>query len=111
VPLHGDLEAATERILESAWPGERRRALGRMAASTVGRVAVFLLALGALAAAVRLTVGVDVPWVFFAFMGGLALAAAVHDSDRDHLRRQPGNGADGGPRRPSTGCYPGGGAD
>lgn len=107
MPPHGDLHAAADRILESAWPGERRRALARLAASTVGRVAVFLLALGALDAAVRLGFGVDVPWVFFAFMGGLALAAAAHDAERDHLRRRGRD--DGGPHRPSTGCYPGGG--
>jgi hypothetical protein len=37
----------------------------------LGRVAVFVLGLGALVGVVRLALGIDVPWTFFAVMSGL----------------------------------------
>jgi hypothetical protein len=96
-------------VLESAWVGERRRALARLVASTLGRVAVFVLGLGALVGVVRLALGVDVPSSFFAVMSGLALAAAWREVDRAHLRHEGDLGDGAGRHRPSTGCYPGGG--
>jgi hypothetical protein len=109
VAQHGNLESAADRVLESAWVGERRRALARLVASTLGRVAVFVLGLGALVGVVRLALGVDVPSSFFAVMSGLALAAAWREVDRAHLRHEGDLGDGAGRHRPSTGCYPGGG--
>lgn len=81
----------------------------RLLVSTIGRVALFMLALGVLAVVVRGAFGVDVPWLFFAVISGLALAAALHDADRAHLRHDGDPEDATGRRRPSTGCYPGGG--
>lgn len=76
-------------------------------ASTVGRVCAFMLALVCVSALLRLGFAISVPWVFIAFMGGLALTAAAHGQDRAHLVRHPGGHSD---HRPSRGCYPPGGS-
>jgi hypothetical protein len=106
---HGSLESAADRVLESAWEVERRRASARLMASTLGRVTAFVLGLAILVGVVRLAFGIGVPWTFFAAMSGLALAAAWREVDRAHLHHA-GDGEDAtGRHRPSTGCYPGGG--
>lgn len=73
----------------------------------MGRVLAFMLALVGLSTLVRLGFAIAVPWVFFGFIGGLALLASAHGEDRAHLVRNPG-GLPG--HRPSTGCYPPGGS-
>ena len=75
----------------------------------LGRVAAFVLGLAALAGVVRLALGIDVPWTFFAVMSGLALAAAWREVDRAHLNHGGDSEVGRGRHRPSTGCYPGGG--
>jgi len=102
------LRDAVDEVLDAAWPRERRRALARMAASTLGRVAVFVAALLLLGLAVFLAFHLVVPWVFYAFMTGLVLVCARPEAaERAHLdRKDPGTPRPGARHRPSTGCYP-----
>ena len=103
------LQDTVDAVLEAAWPKERRRAGARMAASALGRIAVFVCALLVLAVAVHLVFGVVVPGTFFVFMTVLALVCARPEAAERAQLDQKGSGRSGRagpPHRPSTGCYP-----
>jgi hypothetical protein len=90
-----------DEVLEAAWPAERRRARRRMLLATLGRTALFLLALVMLSLAVWLLFGLVVPWTFFAFMTVLTLVAGRPEPDeRALLRRDRGPVAGPAPDRP-----------
>ena len=83
------LRRAVDDVLEPVWQRERHRSIRRLACSTLGRVAGFLMALWVLALVERLLVGTGVPWAFFGFMTVLAAVCAVPDvRERAHLRRE-----------------------
>jgi hypothetical protein len=68
--------------------GECRRAARRLFSSTLGRVALTLLALWVLALLAYLITGVMVPWTFFVFMTVLMTVTGLSDRDgRAHHRR------------------------
>ncbi|HXW34105.1 MAG TPA: hypothetical protein VEJ87_05955 [Acidimicrobiales bacterium] len=96
--------ATVDDVLEAAWPSERRRARVHLAIAVVRRVGIFISALALLCLFTRLVFGMEVPWVFFAFMTLLALQCArPGDEELVVLGREP----DRRPRyRSSTGCYP-----
>ena len=84
------LRDAVDGVLEPAWPHERRRAARRLLRSSLGRWAGGMVAIVAFSLVLRLTIGLTVPWLFFAFIGFLAAIAALPDpADRAHLRREP----------------------
>ena len=83
------LAQAVDEALEPAWSHERRRAIRRWNLSTVGRVAGGLLALWALGFLMDLTVGLVLPWIFFAFMGSMMTVLAFSQSEgREHLEKE-----------------------
>jgi hypothetical protein len=85
-----DLQTADE-VFEAAWPRERHRVRRRMALASLGRIAVFVSALGAMSLAVYLLFGMVIPWTFFAFMTAIALIGARPEPDeRALLRRESG---------------------
>jgi hypothetical protein len=87
------LRQAVDEVLDAAWPKERLRALVRLAASTTGRVAVFLLALVGLGVGLRVLFGVVVPWTFYIFVGVLAIVCARPGAaETRHLRRRSDEG-------------------
>lgn len=85
---------AVDEVLEPAWPAARRRASRRLVRSSFTRAAIGMIIILAFALVLRSVVGLQVPWVFFAFMGLLAFLAALPDSPaRAHLQREPVPGA------------------
>jgi hypothetical protein len=91
-----DLRRAVDDVLQPAWPTERRRARRRWVAATVGRAVLGTVALWTLATVVSLFVGRTLPVTFYVFIGGMAMAAALHEGrDADHLRAD-------GPRGPGA---------
>jgi hypothetical protein len=78
---------AVDEVLDPAWPNERRRALRRWSYSTIGRVAVGLVALWVFG----VIVGMTLPWTFYGVMGLMMTSAAFcQEEGREHLRRQSG---------------------
>ena len=68
-----DLREAVDEVLEAAWPHERRRARTRWNRGTLGRIAGGLVVLVALPLTLQLTAGFSLPWVFYAFIGGITI--------------------------------------
>jgi len=82
------LRRAVDEVLEPVWPQERRRAVRRLAYSTLRRVAGGALVLWSLGFVVHLIVGAPFPWAYFGFIALLATIVALPDpGDRRHLRR------------------------
>lgn len=85
-----DLRRAVDEVLDPAWPVERRRAIRRMVASTVGRWAGGMAAITVLDLLLYVVVGVTLPPAFFVVVGLLAAVGALPDvDDRAHLSRWP----------------------
>ena len=84
------LGRAVDEVLEQAWPAERRRAGRLLVRSSLGRAVAGLGAILVFSLVLRATIGLEVPWLFFAFVGFLAAVAALPDPpDRAHLKREP----------------------
>jgi len=79
------LARAVDEVLDPAWIDERRRALRRWSYSTIGRVAIGMLALWVF----DLLIGMALPWVFFVFMAVLMTGSAFSQEEgREHLRQE-----------------------
>jgi hypothetical protein len=80
---------AVDDVLEPAWAHERRRGVRRLAFSTVGRIALGLLTMWAVAFGAHLFVGENFPWVYFVVITllGTTAAALMNMDGSAHLER------------------------
>lgn len=82
------LRQSVDEVLEPAWHRERRRAWRRVLSGSFGRWLGGMAAISLLALALRLILGMALPWFFFVGMGLLGAIGALPDpSDHTHLRR------------------------
>jgi len=83
------LARAVDEVLDPVWPRERRRGIRRLTYTTLGRIAVGLLTMWAVAIVAHLVAPESFPWVYFAVITilGTAIAALVNLGSTAHLQR------------------------